>query len=127
VWLTAGGDPRVLRRHVGWATGVAFSPDGSRLLSSGADGSVQLNDMRTGEVIGVLRAGDGIVNAIALSPDSLLVAAGYETGAVTVWEIASGRHENLPGHAGHVNDVAFSPQTRALASAGKDGTVRLWR
>jgi len=75
----------------------------------------------------VLRAGDGIVNAIAVSPDGSLIAGAYETGAVTVWEVASGRYETLPGHAGHVNDVAFSPHGRALASAGKDGTVRLWR
>jgi WD40 repeat protein len=128
VWDAVGGEPRtVLRRHTGWATAVAFTPDGSRLVSAGADGTVQFHNGVTGEPSGTLRAGDGIINAIALSPDGTLVAGGYETGAVAVWEIASGRYEILPGHAGHVNDVAFSPQGRALASAGKDGTVRLWR
>jgi hypothetical protein len=125
---TGGGDPlTVLRRHVGWATGVAFTPDGTHLVSCGADGAVQLHDATTGEVSGVLRAGDGIVNAIAVSPDGTLIAGAYETGALTIWEIATGRYESLLGHAGHVNDVAFSPHGFALASAGKDGTVRLWR
>ena len=129
LWSTAGGGQpvAVLRRHTGWATGVAFTADGRQLVSSGADGLVQLHDAMSGEVSGALRAGDGIVNAIAVSPDGTLIAGAYETGAVTVWEVASGRHETLPGHAGHVNDVAFSPHGRALASAGKDGTVRLWR
>jgi hypothetical protein len=129
LWSTAGGGSpvAVLRRHTGWATGVAFTADGRQLVSCGADGLVQLHDAMSGEVSGALRAGDGIVNAIALSPDGTLIAGAYETGAVTVWEVASGRHETLPGHAGHVNDVAFSPHGRALASAGKDGTVRLWR
>lgn len=129
LWSTVdGGEPlAVLRRHTGWATGVGFTPDGTRLVSSGADSVVQLHDAMTGEVSKVLRAGDGIVNAIALSPDGRLVVGAYETGALTVWEVETGHNETVVGHAGHVNDVAFSPLGRALASAGKDGTVRLWR
>jgi hypothetical protein len=129
LWRTAGADesPAVLPGHTGWATGAAFSPDGRQLVSSGADGMVMLYDPLTLERTAALRAGDGIVNAIALSPDGSFLAAARETGAVTVWELASSRSETLPGHAGHANDVAFSPDGRLLASAGKDGSVRLWR
>jgi WD40 repeat protein len=121
------GTPAVIRAHTGWATGVAFTPDGRHLVSSGADGLVMLHDTTTRERSVTLRAGDGIVNAIALSPDGSVLAGAFETGVVAVWEVASGLHETLPGHAGHTNDVAFSPDGRHLASAGKDGAVHLWR
>jgi hypothetical protein len=128
LWGTGdNGPPSVIRTHTGWATGVAFTPDGRHLVSSGADGMVLLHDMMTRERAVTLRAGDGIVNAIALSPDASVLAGAYETGVVAVWEVASGLHETLPGHAGHTNDVAFSPDGRHLASAGKDGAVHLWR
>jgi WD40 repeat protein len=129
LWRTAGADesPVVLPGHTGWATGAAFSLDGRQLVSSGADGMVMLYDPLTLGRTAALRAGDGIVNAIALSPDGSFLAAARETGAVTVWELASGGSETLLGHAGHANDVAFSPDSRLLASAGKDGSVRLWR
>jgi DNA-binding beta-propeller fold protein YncE len=129
LWRTSAGaaPPAVLPTHTGWATGAAFTPDGRQLVSAGADGMVITHDPMTLERTAALRAGDGIVNAIALSPDGAFLAAARETGAVTVWELASGRRENLPGHAGHANDVAFSPDGKLLASAGKDGTVRLWR
>ncbi|MBN1285552.1 MAG: protein kinase [Anaerolineae bacterium] len=75
----------------------------------------------------LLYGAGGAVRGVALSPDGRTCAAGDQGGAVTVWEVGTGRVlEALAGHAGRVNRVAFSPDGRRLASAGEDGTVRLW-
>ena len=128
LWHAGDGTPlAAFRWHTGWATGVAFSPDGATIVSSGADGTIQLHDAWTGEPWGVMSASEGIVNTLALSPDGGAAAGAYETGAVIVWELSTGRHDILRGHSGFTNDVAFGPDGRTLASAGKDGSVRLWR
>jgi len=69
---------------------------------------------------------DDFVLSLSFAADGALLAAGDRTGAVLVWETASGRlGQSLLGHAGAVNAVAFRGSKQVL-SAGQDGTVRMW-
>src|SRR5262249_43988841 len=105
--------------------GVAFSPDGKRLVSSAGvtcwnptTGKQELGfkeDMHRGGV------------AVAYSPDGQLVASGHFDGRVKTWEVASGKEcQSFKGHTGTVYAVAFSPDGKRLASASHDETVRVW-
>jgi WD40 repeat protein/nucleoside phosphorylase len=66
--------------------------------------------------------------AVAFTPDSALLAAGYEDGTVVIWDgLACVAVRGLEGHAGGlVTSVAFSRDGSLLASACEDETVRLW-
>ena len=65
--------------------------------------------------------------AMAISCDGKMVATGYASGAIKVWNVPRGTLlKELTGHSDFVAGLAFSPTEALLASASHDGTVRLW-
>ena len=91
LWDARTGDPvgEPFTGHTSWVNGVAFSPDGTRIVSGGAD-HVRLWNARTGQPVGLPLAGHaGPVNSVAFSADGTRIASGSLDHTVRVW----------PGHA----------------------------
>ena len=52
LWDAATGQLlRTFEGHTGWVTSVAFSPDGTRVLSGSADNTLKLWDAATGQLL----------------------------------------------------------------------------
>jgi WD40 repeat protein len=148
VWDAWSGQPTLsLKAHTVLVGGVAniqhvnsvaFSPDGKRLVSGGADGTVTVWDSQSGHETLSLRGHTGMVNSVAFSPDGKRVASSSEgvefdgqrwtmCGEVTVWDAQSGQETlSLKLHTHQVNSVAFSPDGKRLVSGSHDKTLKVW-
>src|SRR5205823_1897137 len=96
-----------LQGHAGHVNGVAFSPDGTRIVSGSGDRTVKVWDVRTGTELLELRGYAGIVTGVAFSPDGARLVARGADGSVKVWDAETGRE--LPGRA--VPEVAPGRRT----------------
>ncbi|CRZ17147.1 WD40 repeat domain-containing protein [Mycolicibacterium neworleansense] len=106
---------------------VAFSPDGSRIVSGSADSVVQVWDAVSGQPVGTpMRHGDR-VTSVAFSPDGSRIVSGSADNSVRVWDAVTGQSAGEPmRHDAAVMSVAFSPAGSRIVSGGADKTVRVW-
>ena len=124
------------RGHTLKVLSVAFRPDGRRLVTTSADGTVRQWDPATGrQVEWPYQRHTGEVVTAAYSPDGLWVASGGTDRTIRVWGAADLQDlAVLHGHTGVVSQLAFTADGRRLASASQpgragdtgDGTVRIW-
>lgn len=107
----------------------AIAPDGSCVVSAGADDTLRVWDPATGEELRVLKGHGGIddLEDCAVTPDGLSVVGAARDGTLTVWDLATGAELlSFEGHAGQVNACALSADGSLLVSASDDHTVKLW-
>ncbi|EMD36479.1 hypothetical protein CERSUDRAFT_95780 [Gelatoporia subvermispora B] len=115
--------------HAGVVISVAFSPDGTRVVSGSWDEAVRIWDARTGDLLmDPLEGHRGIVTSVAFSPDGAVVISGSLDGTIRVWNTRTGElmMDPLEGHGNGVLCVAFSPDGAQIVSGSKDHTLRLW-
>ena len=114
--------------HSGSVRVLVPAPDGRRLVSASADGSMRLWRCSDGACAAAFEGHRAPVRTAALSADGALLASGSQTGSVRLWDVASGSCLHaLQGHTGAVNALAFADNRALLYTGAQDGTVRVWR
>jgi WD40 repeat protein len=108
-----------LRGHKEAVTRVEFSPDGTRLATTGVDHALLLWDATSGKRLLTLKGRFcGLYTTLSFSPDGKHLAAPAASPSLNVWDTASGRpHFALTGHEDFSLLAAFSPTGRHLATA----------
>ena len=121
--------------HTAMVNKLLITPDG-RLVTASDDKTIRIWNPKNGreerKILGQLGSGpEGMIFAIALSPDGVLLASGGYFMPEDVIRIHDFQSEELlqilKGHENVVHDLAFSPDGRWLASGSADETVRLWK
>ena len=105
-------------------TTVAFSADGSKILTAGG-AEARVWDAGTLEPVSATLRHNGDVRSAAFSPDGDRVATAAGDSAC-VWDSRTGRALFSVRHAAAVTGACFSPDGHLLLTASRDGTARLW-
>jgi eukaryotic-like serine/threonine-protein kinase len=124
--------------HAGAVTAVAWSPNGSYIVSGGDDHTIRVWRAKTGADVFISHGHSGGVPAVTWSSDSRRIAsasAGPSTSggppagnnAVQVWYATTGKPiYNYHGHSSGITGVAWAPGKERIASASTDYTVQVW-
>lgn len=110
---------------------VIFSPDGSRVFSASADGTLRMWDPANGRPIATLRTGRDWVESLAFSPDGTHLAVGDERGVIQIWDTSSlvsplALPDVLSANGQALLALDYAPAGGLLASGGEDTLVQLW-
>nr|AAX07507.1 WD-repeat protein [Gemmata sp. Wa1-1] len=116
-----------LKGHTKWVTSVAFSANGSWIVTGSLDNTAKIWDAKTGTEVRTLNGYTGIVNAASFSPDGKRIVTGSADHMVKLWDITTGVEVlTLKGHTGAVTSVSFSLDGSQIVSTSWDGTTKVW-
>ena len=136
--LASGGDDRRIKlwhvflgralvdfpQQYNWVTWVAFSPDGATLVTANM-GEVKMFDIRTGSQVGTLRTPGGWLRRPIYSPDGNILAAGTNSGGVSLFEISTREHlwtvDPPTELRSAIGEMSFSPDGKLITACSTFG------
>jgi WD40 repeat protein len=118
--------------HAGGVNSLAFTPDGARIVSSGADKSLTLWSLADGKPLATFAGATDVVSSVAITPDGKHLLGGGLDQSLRVWPLpAAAQTQPVAATAqwempAAVSSLRLSGDGKRVALAGDDGVVRVW-
>ena len=135
LWDGASGQSLLkLDGHSGIVWGLAFSPDGQRLVSVSSDATARVWDWRSGILIESLDFPAEVVS-VSFSPDGRILAVGGvdepqgDIQNAAIWTFSVGSWQPLLKFPEYwnISAMVYSPDGRWLIGGGTSRNVKVWR
>jgi WD40 repeat protein/uncharacterized caspase-like protein len=101
-----------------------IQPDDSLAIGD-VTGKIEIVNLKGFEITQTLSVGTSAITSLSFANEGGLVAAGDDTGHITVWK--SGHSEKFTWETtkGYIS-ISFEPRGRTIATEARDGTISLW-
>jgi mono/diheme cytochrome c family protein len=125
--LENGFTNRTLGRISDVMLSAAFSPDGSRLATAGADNSIRLFDVATGKQELLIQQHADWVMSVRWSHDGKRLVSASRDRSTRVYSSQTGELETTyVGHEAPVVAADFAGDDKNVISAGRDKKLHVW-
>ena len=76
---------QTLEGHSGYVESVAYSPDGTKIISGSTDKTIKIWNANTGECLQTLEGHLDIIWSVAFSPDGTKIISGSDDTTIKIW------------------------------------------
>ena len=119
---------KTLKGHKDRVTQLAFSPDGTLLVTNTSNAPLRLWDVSTGKSLKTLTQKPRFWGILTFSKDGKTLACQTRDGEIELWDVASKTLRTTFGAKldSKIHQLAFSSDSKRVVGANRNGEIRVW-
>jgi len=121
-----GSQAAVLSGHTNWVKSLAFSSDGTSLVSGSCDKTIKLWDVQTGGVVKTFHGHTDAVLSVSISVDCTMITSGSSDKTIHLWDVQTRGCHCIIELQDPVGCVSFSPTNTQHFVSASAGKIQQW-